>query len=118
MTATQRQSAEARLANAPPPAASPAGAHEHELRFRIDPAKVSGLLDLPLLKQAGPPRELELLNTYFDTAGVDLARAGCSLRIRHGQGRLQQTLKVPSRAGIAHGLKLELERVTATAKPV
>jgi triphosphatase len=94
-----------------------AGALEHEVRFRLEPDSVTLLLDLPMLQQAGPPKEQELRNTYFDTAKFHLARAGCSLRIRRGAKILRQTLKVPASGRSTAALKLEFERNVSTETP-
>lgn len=47
----------------------------------------------------GDPRCSDTTTVYYDTPGLELARAGLSLRVRRSEGRFIQTLKTPPDSG-------------------
>ncbi len=63
--------------------------------------------------KALPPEELRLETTYYDTPDLRLARWGCSLRFRQGEG---WTLKLPAPSEGAALVRRELEFPGTTRK--
>ncbi len=66
-------------------------AREVELKFDIDPAHVSRLLELPYFSE-GAERKRQI-SVYFDTPKGKLRRNGWVFRIRQRDGRYVQTVK-------------------------
>ena len=77
-------------------AASPV---ETELKLAVAPDAMARVARHPLLTplRRGPSRKTRVTSTYFDTASLDLALAGVSLRLRRDGRRWLQTVK--GRAG-------------------
>jgi inorganic triphosphatase YgiF len=65
---------------------------EIELKLEFDPADVARMRAHPLLAATNGQRKT-LHSTYYDTADLDLRKAGVSLRVRDTDGRLVQTIK-------------------------
>jgi CHAD domain-containing protein len=91
--------------------------HEVERTYQPAPDQpVPDLCGLPGVASIGPPRELELSATYFDTSDLALTRAGVSLRRRTGGADEGWHLKVPAETGRDEiRLPLALSRRTAPA---
>ena len=67
---------------------------EREVKLAATPAfALPDLDDLAASVQASPVDEHRLETVYYDTPDLRLARWGCNLRLRHGEG---WTLKLPS----------------------
>jgi inorganic triphosphatase YgiF len=66
---------------------------ETELKLLIPPGARAALEAHPALRDAEVSADLHQLSTYYDTAELDLARAGISLRVRRSGTRLVQTVK-------------------------
>lgn len=77
---------------------------EIELKLAVEPAGIKRLLRAPDLRviARGAARSQTLDSTYFDTAALDLTRAGIALRLRKIGRRWVQTLKTrgSSQAGL------------------
>ncbi|MBE5315183.1 MAG: CHAD domain-containing protein [Xanthomonadales bacterium] len=99
---------------------------EIELKLAVDPAGLKRLLRAPDLQRIarGPARSESLDSTYFDTATLDLTRAGLALRLRKRGRSWVQTLKTrgSSQAGLhargeyetaAPGGRIDLEALCA-----
>jgi inorganic triphosphatase YgiF len=65
---------------------------EIELKLAFDPADLARIHAHPLLAATNGQRKT-LHSTYYDTADLDLRKAGVSLRVRDTDGRLVQTIK-------------------------
>src|SRR5271166_4602991 len=77
---------------------------ETELKLMIAKAELAKLEKLPLLREGiGKTRRRRLKSAYFDTRKWDLWKQGISLRIRHGNGALIQTLKQESFSVVDRG---------------
>ena len=63
---------------------------EIELKFLCAPEDLGRVL---AAAPAGDDDTRELISVYFDTAGLDLQKAGASLRVRESKGQRVQTLK-------------------------
>ena len=63
---------------------------EVELKFACGPDDLAAVL---AAAPAGDDDTAELVSVYFDTADLDLQKAGASLRVRESKGRRVQTLK-------------------------
>ena len=68
---------------------------ETELKLAVAPDAMARVARHPLLAplRRGPSRRTRVTSTYFDTAGLDLALAGVSLRLRRDGRRWLQTVK-------------------------
>ena len=68
---------------------------ETELKLAVAPDAMARVARHPLLAllRRGPSRKTRVTSTYFDTAGLDLALAGVSLRLRRDGHRWLQTVK-------------------------
>jgi len=73
---------------------------EIELKLLLDPADVDTLRRHPLLEEyaAEAPHAQNIVNTYFDTPGLDIMRRGASLRLRQLDQDWVQTLKAGAKA--------------------
>jgi len=70
--------------------------HEIERKFDVDSETIfPSLGDVDGVSSVSQPTELELVAVYFDTAGLDLARNGMTLRRRTGGDDAGWHLKVP-----------------------
>jgi inorganic triphosphatase YgiF len=74
------------------------GGLETELKLRAEDAALEGLAIVPSLGPAtlGPPREVEELDVYLDTADGRLAAARWACRLRSREGRRWVSLKGPA----------------------
>src|SRR5437016_927311 len=73
-----------------------------ETEWKYDAAPGSGLPDLtglPQVASQSEPDEYVLEATYYDTAGLDLAQAGITLRQRSGGDDAGWHLKLPEHPG-------------------
>ena len=70
-------------------------AFEIELKLAIDPAQISALNRLPLIKSAGGTRAAtaQIYSVYYDTPDNALRESGAALRLRRVRSRWIQTLK-------------------------
>jgi triphosphatase len=68
---------------------------EQELKFSLAPSDVRKFKSISLLADKRVSKT-SLISTYFDTPGNALGNAGISLRVRSSDGRLTQTLKLPT----------------------
>ena len=68
---------------------------ERELKFALEPDDTVKLKEHPLLTWIRPTIK-SILSTYFDTADHALGNARLALRLRAVDGRIIQTLKLPS----------------------
>jgi CHAD domain-containing protein len=67
---------------------------EREVKLAVTPGfQLPDLDDLAAAVETSPPDEQRLETSYYDTPDLRLARWGCSLRLRHGEG---WTLKLPT----------------------
>jgi CHAD domain-containing protein len=67
---------------------------EREVKLAVTPGfRLPDLDDLAAAVETSPPDERRLETVYYDTPDLRLARWGCSLRLRHGEG---WTLKLPT----------------------
>ncbi|HEX5125724.1 MAG TPA: CYTH domain-containing protein, partial [Rhodocyclaceae bacterium] len=72
-------------------------AQEIELKLAFPPAAHKSLLQHPLIAgAANAERTQTLINTYFDTPGLDLRRARIAVRTRKAGARWLQTVKCAS----------------------
>jgi triphosphatase len=65
---------------------------EIELKLEFDPADLARIRAHPLLAATDSQRK-NLHSIYYDTADLDLRKAGVSLHLRHTDGRIVQTIK-------------------------
>src|ERR1700737_4861935 len=82
-----------------------------ETEWKYDAAPGSALPDLtglPRVVTQSEPDEQVLEATYYDTADLDLARAGITLRRRTGGDDAGWHLKLPERPGTRTELQLPL----------
>lgn len=68
---------------------------ETELKLKLAAADVARMREHPLLAElsTAEPREHDLTDTYYDTAALDLWRAGLTLRVRRDGDTWIQTVK-------------------------
>lgn len=92
---------------------------EIELKLLVRPQDTATLRELPLLQQyaAGPARELQMSDTYFDTARQQLRQAGAGLRVRRVGDEFIQTLKAGGDASAGLHRRYEWESRVPTAEP-
>lgn len=92
---------------------------EIELKLLVRPQDAATLRELPLLRQyaAGPARELQMSDTYFDTARHQLKDAGAGLRVRKAGGQFTQTLKAGGDAQAGLHRRYEWESSVAGPQP-
>ncbi|WP_245916926.1 CYTH and CHAD domain-containing protein [Nocardioides gansuensis] len=83
---------------------------EVERKYDVPPgARVPELTSVPEVDRVAPADEVELDATYFDTAGLALARAGITLRRRTGGADAGWHLKLPVSADIRSEVRRPLE---------
>jgi triphosphatase len=84
---------------------------ETELKLAVAPDAMARLARHPLLSplRRGPSRKTRVTSTYFDTAGLDLALAGVSLRLRRDGRRWLQTVKGLAEKPSAGGMTVRSE---------
>ena len=63
---------------------------EVEVKFQADARAIEAVLASPLLKGASVSPSRELVSTYYDTDGLDLKRAGMTLRMRRRSRAIPQ----------------------------
>jgi triphosphatase len=92
---------------------------EIELKLLVRPQDTAALRELPLLHQyaAGPARELQMSDTYFDTARQQLKQSGAGLRVRRVGDEYIQTLKAGGDANAGLHRRYEWESKVPTAEP-
>lgn len=92
---------------------------EIELKLLLRPQDAATLRALPLLHQyaAGPARELQMTDTYFDTARHQLKQSGAGLRVRRIGDDYIQTLKAGGDASAGLHRRYEWESRVPTAEP-
>lgn len=92
---------------------------EIELKLLVSQQDAATLRDLPLLQQhaAGPSRELQMLDTYFDTARHQLKQAGAGLRVRRVGDSFIQTLKAGGDASAGLHRRYEWESIVPGEQP-
>ena len=92
---------------------------EIELKLLVRPQDAAMVRELPLLQQyaAGPARELQLSDTYFDTARHQLREAGAGLRVRQVGSDYVQTLKAGGDARSGLHRRYEWESSVASEQP-
>lgn len=92
---------------------------EIELKLLVRPQDAATLRELPLLQQyaAGPARELQMSDTYFDTPRHQLKEAGAGLRVRRVGDDHIQTLKAGGDANAGLHRRYEWESKVAGAQP-
>ncbi|NML60751.1 CHAD domain-containing protein [Massilia sp. RP-1-19] len=92
---------------------------EIELKLLVRPQDTATLRELPLLRQyaAGPARELQMSDTYFDTARQQLKQAGAGLRVRRVGDEFIQTLKAGGDASAGLHRRYEWESKVPGAEP-
>lgn len=92
---------------------------EIELKLLLRPQDAAALRELPLLHQyaAGPARELQMSDTYFDTSRHQLKEAGAGLRVRRSDGEFIQTLKAGGDANAGLHRRYEWESKVAGPQP-
>lgn len=92
---------------------------EIELKLLVRPQDAAILRELPLLHQyaAGPARELQMSDTYFDTARHQLKEAGAGLRVRRSGGEFTQTLKAGGDASAGLHRRYEWESKVPGPRP-
>lgn len=89
---------------------------ETELKLQIEPRQFARLAAHPLLSGAANRVTRRLYSVYYDTADLDLWRAGVSLRLRRSGKRWLQTVKCGG--GVAAGLHQRQEFETALTTPL
>lgn len=91
-------------------------ATETELKLKLDPAELPALRAHPLLLQGRACGRRTLLNTYYDSPDLALARARVALRLRRQGERIIQTLKTQgqSHQGLHQRSEWEWELSEAT----
>ena len=84
---------------------------ETELKLAIAPEAIGRVTRHPLLRalRRGPSRKSRLISTYYDTADLELSRAGVTLRLRRDGRRWLQTVKGEAEGGAAGGLAARIE---------
>ncbi len=88
---------------------------EREVKLAVTPTfTLPDLDDLAAAVEASPVDERRLETVYYDTADLRLARWGCSLRLRQGEG---WTLKLPSSSEGAGLSRRELEFTGEGSRP-
>jgi inorganic triphosphatase YgiF len=92
---------------------------EVELKLALNPGDVARIQEHPALRRAaaGPAQIQHLRSVYFDTADLDLARAGMSLRLRSGGPQQIQTLKWGERESGGLYQRGELETAVDGERP-
>ena len=92
---------------------------EIELKLLIRPQDAPALRDHPLLRQyaAGPARDVQMSDTYFDTARQLLKQAGAGLRVRRIGDDYIQTLKAGGDASAGLHRRYEWESKVAGPEP-
>src|SRR5215472_3887750 len=104
-----------------PDAASPTGkapvAEEIELKLTASPTALAAVPAHPAIAKAagGRARTTNLLSTYYDTPGRELAAAGVTLRLRRAGRQWLQTVK--GDGGAAAGLHRRTEFEWRVAQP-
>ncbi|NCT83107.1 MAG: CYTH and CHAD domain-containing protein [Comamonadaceae bacterium] len=95
------------------PSAAPGAAHvEIELKFLVPAAALAALA--AELAGRGQPRRVQLIDVYFDTPDLQLARAGLAWRMRREGSRWVQGLKAAGSGALA---RFEHEVVRPDASP-
>jgi triphosphatase len=89
---------------------------ETELKLQIEPRHLARLADHPLLKRAARRVTRKLYSVYYDTPGLDLWRAGVTLRLRRSGKHWTQTVK--SGGSAAGGLHQRSEFESAITAPL
>ena len=89
---------------------------ETELKLQIEPRDFARLAAHPLLKGAAGRVTRKLYSVYYDTADLDLWRAGMTLRLRRSGKQWVQTVK--SGGGVIAGLHQRQEFETALTTPL
>jgi CHAD domain-containing protein len=88
---------------------------EVERKFDVDPATLfPTVIDVDGVSAMSQPVDLDLEAVYFDTADLDLARHGTTLRRRTGGEDAGWHLKLPKDADTRTELRLPLGRATRT----
>jgi CHAD domain-containing protein len=88
---------------------------EVERKYDVGSAVVvPGLADVEGVSAVGEPVESRLVAVYFDTADLDLARCGVTLRRRTGGGDAGWHLKLPAGEDTRTEVRLPLGRATKT----
>jgi triphosphatase len=84
---------------------------ETELKLAVAPEAMARVARHPLLAplRRGPSRRTRVTSTYFDTAGLDLALAGVSLRLRRDGRKWLQTVKGQAVKPAAGGMTARTE---------
>jgi inorganic triphosphatase YgiF len=88
---------------------------ETELKLQIEPRHLARLAGHPLLKRASRRATRKPYSIYYDTPGLDLWRAGVTLRLRRSGKRWTQTVK--SGGNAAGGMHQRSEFESALAAP-
>jgi len=97
---------------------------ETELKLAVAPEAMARVARHPLLAplRRGPSRRTRVTSTYFDTATLDLAQAGVSLRLRRDGRQWLQTVKgksaQPSTAGMTARSEFEWPVTGARLDPL
>src|SRR2546422_8741471 len=88
---------------------------EREVKLAAPPAfTLPDLDDLAAAIETTPVDEQRLETVYYDTPDLRLARWGCNLRLRHGEG---WTLKLPTTGGGPGLARRELESPGDASRP-
>lgn len=92
---------------------------EIELKLGMDPAALERLKRHPLVKDSkcGRPTLLTLTSVYYDTPGLDLSRAGITVRVRSSNHRHVQTVKTAGDRASGLFSRREWEEPVADAAP-
>lgn len=92
---------------------------EIELKLLLRPQDAAALRELPLLHQyaVGPVRQLQMSDTYFDTARHQLRQSGAGLRVRQVGDAYLQTLKAGGDANAGLHRRYEWESAVPGEQP-
>ena len=92
---------------------------EVERKYQVDPSTIMpSLAEVAGVASVSQPVEHRLEALYFDTAGLDLAQQGVTLRRRTGGDDAGWHLKLPGGPDTRTEVRLPLGRTSATVPPV